>query len=89
MNQDLIFYLYAQKILLESLDADGTIDINRARTKITRMIIPKRLFPALFKEMEEMGMIERVNRYRLGISNKKMCAKLDDVNLLYKNKGVF
>lgn len=89
MTQDLVFYLYAQKLLMELADEKNNVDLSEARTKIKRMVVPMNLFPVLFKEMERMGLIRRVDRYKVEIVNCRRCELLEQTTKLYEENGVF
>lgn len=82
------FYLYLQKRLLEHCDKDKYIELNQAQFRVQYMKIPKQLFWVFISEMQELGLIERVDRFKIKIINNNH-KKLDNLNKLYKEVGLW
>ena len=85
----LSFYLYLQKKLLDCRDSEYCFDPKEATIKILKLRIPRVMIPILLKELQNLGMVERVNRYKFKIINYQYCRKLDKLNKVYHNVGLW
>ena len=84
-----VFYLYLQSRLLEKSDRNGIVNIKEACYHIWNTKIPKSIYFVLLKELENMNLISRINRYEIKIINKKKCEKIKKINDLYHRNGIF
>ena len=87
-----VFYLYLQKRLHDSSNCFDCVSYKEVMIKMSKMRIPKVLFPVLLKELEEMGLIEIINKNnyrRIKINKCKEIKLLNKINKLYNIIGIY
>ena len=89
MKHDFSFYLYLQKRLLEHCDEEHNLEIRDFNFRVGKMRIPHKLHPMLLKELENLGLIERIDRYKIRIVNSQKCKKLEKLNKFYREIGIW
>ena len=77
MNNNLTFYLYLQKRLLDNSDKEKMIKQSDAKMKISNLRIPKKLIPFLLKDLENLELGKRISKFEFGIINWKRCYKIE------------
>lgn len=84
-------YLFVQRRLLNCSNERKQINYKDARIHITKSRIPKVLFPILIKEMEQLELIKKIDRYTIEIINDEKCRNIDNKNIhrVYEKVGVF
>jgi len=69
--KDNSFYLYLQKRLLESVDGDNILHCKQAESILVNIRISKSYIPILIKELNNLGLIKKVNRDKIEVINSK------------------
>lgn len=80
------FYLWIQKRLYDM--KKDKIKLKEAMFCLNAYRIPKVLRPIIFREMEQLGLIKKVNRFYIRIINIDK-NEIDNHNKLYKAVGVW
>ena len=84
-KQNLSFYLYLQRTLLENCEPDKTIDFEKLKWKIINIRIPKKMIYVLMKEMEQLELGKLINKTVFQIRNINKCERLPRVIDYAKN----
>lgn len=69
-NTPFCIYLYIQKKFLEH-SQNGILQKSYAMSFLHHYRIPSTLWPAVIKEMENIGLVEKVNRHTIKVINAK------------------
>ena len=84
-----VFYIYLQKMFIDYAHNDGTLDrIVASNIILQKYRVPKTLRQAILKEMENAGLIEKVNRDVLRVINKEMSKVLDNTTQMFTRVGI-
>lgn len=89
MAHEPALYLYLQRKLLDKCDSNNQLHVKSAEWGMITLRIPKQLFPVLLKEMERLNLTKKVNRYKIEVVNCKACDKLNHLNKLYHEVGLW
>lgn len=73
MKQDNFFYLYMQRILLDVSDPNKKIKYGDAKKKLARFRFKRKFVPIIFREMEAMDLLKKIDKRNLEIINCERC----------------
>ncbi len=82
-------YLLLQKRLKDKSDVDNRIKISKAKICIGHTKHPKKIRPVILKELEEFGLVRRINKFKMEVINCGAYKKLEKTGDIYKELGLF
>lgn len=87
--QEPTFYLYIQRRLIDYTGDKEFLMMKDVAAGIKQFRIPKILVPAIIKELEKLGLVERIQRDKIKVINPNRCNIILQPSKLNDRVGIF